>query len=154
RDFDPSLKVLQPDGRRKRVDVRTLPFVRFEDNTAHCQRRHAFNLGGGAPFGPPNVAGVGPDEKHPFIIKNTRLYNVHWAFHPVSPWVLVENMDIQDGDYGVWRPVYDRHAYGKLRFLNVPEQLKYAFESSGPRPKSDGFPRPLEPVDDLPPITV
>ena len=40
-----------PAARRqpKKVDIRTLPFVRFEDNEAHCQRRHGFNLGGGVP---------------------------------------------------------------------------------------------------------
>ena len=31
----------------------------FEDNASHCQRRHAFNLGGGVPFGN-GVEGVGP----------------------------------------------------------------------------------------------
>src|SRR5262249_41401133 len=59
-DFDPELSVQQPDGKRRPVDIRTLPFLRFEDNEAHCQRRHALNLGGGAPFGEPTVAGVGP----------------------------------------------------------------------------------------------
>ena len=86
-DFDPNLKVMQPDGSKKRVDIRTLPFVRFDDNVTHCQRRHGFNLGGGVPFGKPNVDGVGPDEKHPFVIRNLRATNVHWAIHPVSPCV-------------------------------------------------------------------
>src|SRR5262249_24399004 len=75
---DPNLEVLQPDGSRRKVVVRRLPFLRFEDNEIHCQRRHAFNLGGGAPFGPPNVAGVGPDARHPFVIRNTKIWNVHW----------------------------------------------------------------------------
>ena len=70
-DFDPGAAVQQPDGAQEDVDIRTLPFVRFEDNEAHCQRRHAFNLGGGVPFGEPNVDGVGPDAKHPFVIRNT-----------------------------------------------------------------------------------
>ena len=33
--FDLTLPVMQPDGTRKPTDVRTLPFVRFEDNEAH-----------------------------------------------------------------------------------------------------------------------
>src|SRR5204862_3125543 len=45
-DFDPVRAVMQPDGSRKPVDIRTLPFVRFEDNEVHCQRRPACNLGG------------------------------------------------------------------------------------------------------------
>ncbi len=150
-DFDPVLRVRQPDGSRKAVDVRTLPFVRFEDNEAHCQRRHALNLGGGAPFGPPNVDGVGPDERHPFVLRNTRLWNVHWAFHPVSPSVLVDGMDIHNGDYGVWRPVYQRHAYRRLSVAGVREPEAFA---KGKKPEEAAYPGPLGPVDDLPPVTV
>jgi hypothetical protein len=150
-DFDPVLRVRQPDGSRKAVDVRTLPFVRFEDNEAHCQRRHALNLGGGAPFGPPNVDGVGPDERHPFVLRNTRLWNVHWAFHPVSPSVLVDGMDIHTGDYGVWRPVYHRHAYRRLTVAAVREPEAFA---KGKKPEEAAYPGPLAPADDLPPLTV
>jgi hypothetical protein len=154
-DFDPVLPVLQPDGSRKDVDVRTLPFVRFEDNEAHCQRRHAFNLGGGVPFGRPNVDGVGPDERHPFVVRNYRAWNVHWAIHPVSPSVLLENLDVHDAEYGVWRPEYHGHAYRGLHFNAVPDKNQYAFVAGGKAPNRDvDFPRPLAPVDDLPPVTV
>src|SRR5437763_3692400 len=111
--FDLSLPVRRPDGTRRRVDVRTLPFVRFEDNEAHCQRRHAFNLGGGVPFGV-GVDGVGPDARHPFVVRNFRAWNTHWAFHPVSPSVLVDGLNVHDSEYGIWRPVYDRHAYRRV----------------------------------------
>jgi hypothetical protein len=151
-DFDPALKVMTPDGTKERVDIRTLPFIRFEDNVTHCQRRHGFNLGGGVPFGEPNVGGVGPDEKHPFIIKNFRAYNTHWAIHPVAPSVLIEGLDVQDSEYGVWRPVYNKHAYESIKFTKVPDNLQYAFETAG-RPKL-GDRKPLDPVDDLPPVTV
>jgi hypothetical protein len=152
-DFDPVLPILQPDGSRKKVDIRTLPFVRFEDNEAHCQRRHAFNLGGGVPFGKPNVDGVGPDEKHPFVIRNYRAWNVHWALHPVSPSVLLDNLDVFDAEYGIWRPEYNRHAYHGLHFDQIPENTRYAFAQGAPN-KDAEFPKPLDPVDDLPPITV
>jgi hypothetical protein len=150
--FDPNLKVMQPDGTKQRVDIRTLPFVRFEDNVSHCQRRHGFNLGGGVPFGEPNVGGVGPDANHPFIIKNFKAYNVHWPIHPVSPSVLIENMDIQDAEYGIWRPVYNRHAYDKINFTKVPPETTFAFEV-GSRPKL-GDVKSLSPIDDEPPTTV
>jgi hypothetical protein len=152
-DFDPVLPVLQPDGSRKKVDIRTLPFVRFEDNEAHCQRRHAFNLGGGVPFGKPNVDGVGPDEKHPFVIRKMKLWNVHWAIHPVSPSVLLDDLDIYNADYGVWRPEYNRHAYRALHFDQVPGDSRYGFGGVAPNKDAD-FPKPLERVDDLPPVTV
>ena len=152
-DFDPVLPVLQPDGSRKKVDIRTLPFVRFEDNEAHCQRRHGFNLGGGVPFGKPNVDGVGPDEKHPFVIRNYRAWNVHWAIHPVSPSLLLDKLDIYDAEYGVWRPEYKRHAYRAIHFDKVPEKTQYGFADKAPNKEVD-YPKPLDPVDDLPPITV
>ncbi len=153
KDFDPVLSVLQPDGTRKKVDIRTLPFIRFEDNVAHTQRRHAFNLGGGVPFGPPNVDGVGPDEKHPFVIRNFRAWDVHWAIHPVSPSVWLENLDVHHADYGVWRPVYNRHAYRGVRMSDVPDGQQFAFINGLPNREED-FPRPLDPLDDLPPATV
>ena len=150
-EFDPVLAVPQADGTRRKVDIRTLPFVRFEGNEAHAQRRHAFNLGGGVPFGEPNVGGVGPDTKHPFVIRDMKLWDVHWAFHPISPCVQVENMDIADADYGVWRPTYVKHAYRgvKVDRVKVPE-----FSPTGTKPREADYPKPLDAVDDLPPATV
>jgi RNA polymerase sigma factor (sigma-70 family) len=152
-DFDPVLSVQQPDGSRKRVDIRTLPFIRFEDNEAHCQRRHGFNLGGGVPFGKPNVDGVGPDTKHPFVVRKMKMWNVHWAIHPVAPSLLLDDLDIFDADYGVWRPEYSRHAYRGLRFTGVPAGTRYGFGGTAPNRDAD-YPRPLGPVDDLAPTTV
>jgi RNA polymerase sigma factor (sigma-70 family) len=149
-DFDPVLPVLQADGTRKRVDIRTLPFFRFEDNESHCQRRHGFNLGGGVPFGPPNVDGVGPDAKHPFIVRNMRIWNVRWAIHPVSPSVYLDNVNIHEADYQVWRPEYNLHAYRGIKFPQKPIDGK-----GGVAPNDESkFPLPLMPVDDLPPVTV
>jgi RNA polymerase sigma factor (sigma-70 family) len=153
KDFDPELSVQQPDGSKLKVDIRKLPFVRFEYNEAHCQRRHAFNLGGGVPFGKPNVDGVGPDEKHPFVIRNLKVWNVHWAFHPVAPSLLLDGLDVRNAEYGVWRPVYQRHAYRGLTFADVPPDTRYAFFDGLPPLRAD-YPKPLAPVDDLPPITV
>ncbi len=151
-DFDPVLSVPQPDGSRRRVDIRTLPFLRFEDNEAHCQRRHAFNLGGGVPFGKPNVDGVGPDEHHPFIIRNFKVWNVHWAFHPVSPSVLVDGMDIDNAEYAIWRPVYEHHAYRRIHLGQIT--VNKEFVPVGKKGPEAEYPRPLDPVDDLPPVTV
>jgi len=152
-NFDPMLNVQQPDGSQKKVDIRTLPFVRFESNESHCQRRHAFNLGNGAPFGEPNVGGVGPDPRHPFIIRDTKIWNVHWAFSPVSPCVMVDGMNIHNAEYGLWRAVYQQHAYHNVAIDAVPKDTVNAFPN-GMRPEESAYPKPLEPVDDLPPITV
>src|SRR5690349_5883378 len=64
--FDLHRAIRQPDGSRQNVDIRTLPFVRFEGNEAHSQL-YGINLGEG-------VRGVGPDARHPFILRNTRLW--------------------------------------------------------------------------------
>ncbi len=162
-DFDPTLPVLQPDGSREAVDVRTLPFIRFEDNEAHCQRFFGLNLGGFNDGGvpgysgardkkPEDVDGVGPDPKHPFLIRDFRAWDTHWAFHAGSPSVRAEGMDLYDSQYGLWRSVMDRHEYRGLKMDRII---------------SDGvfFPRPgrardgdklafLNPTDDLPPSTI
>jgi G8 domain len=102
--FKLTLPVLQPDGTRKPVDIRTLPFVRFEDNEAHGDGLYGINLGEG-------VDRVGPDERHPFVLRNTKIWELHYAFRPQSPCVLVENMKMHKVAYGVYHPNYDRHFY-------------------------------------------
>ena len=102
--FDLTLPVMQPDGTRKPTDIRTLPFVRFEDNEAHGDGLYGINLGEG-------VDRVGPDERHPFVLKNTKIWELHYGFRPQSPCVLVENMKLHNAVYGVYHPNYDRHFY-------------------------------------------
>jgi len=152
-DFDPMLDVQQPDGKMRQVDIRTLPFIRFAENEAHCQRRHSLNLGGGAPFGPPNVAGVGPDLSHPFLLRGTKLWNVHWGINPISPSVLLDGMVIHNAEYGVWRPEYKDHYYRAVSFSDVPEKNYYAFANGKPGDESQ-FPNLATLKDDQPPLTV
>src|SRR5262249_6786817 len=102
-----TLPLLQPDGTPKLTDLRTLPFVRCDDNEACCDGLYGFNLGEG-------VNRVGPDERHPFIIRNLKLWDVHYAFRPQSPCVLAENVMIHRAVYGVYHPNYDRHVYKNL----------------------------------------
>ncbi len=99
--------VMQPDGTKKETDIRTLPFVRFEDNEAHCDGLYGINLGEG-------VDRVGPDERHPFVLRNTKIWEIHYGFRVQSPSVLVENMQIHRSAYGVYHPNFDRHVYRNL----------------------------------------
>jgi hypothetical protein len=101
------LPVRQPDGSRKRTDIRTLPFVRFEGNEAHCDGLYGFNIGEG-------VARVGPDERHPFVVRDMKIWEIHYAFRPQVPALLVEKMRIHRAAYGVYHPNYDRHVYHDL----------------------------------------
>ncbi len=100
--------VRQPDGSKKAVDIRTLPFVRFEDNEVHSSvGLYGLNLGEG-------VNRVGPDARHPFVVRNTRLWDVHYAFRPQTPSLLVEHMRIWRAAYGVYHPNYENHVYRDL----------------------------------------
>ena len=61
--------VMQPDGSRKKVDIRTLPLVRFDDNEVHSSiGLYGVNLGEG-------VNRVGPDTRHPFIIRDLKIWS-------------------------------------------------------------------------------
>jgi len=119
--FSPELPVRQPDGSLRMVDVRTLPFLRFEANEAHSQRRFCLNLGGfhgqsetadldrdgnvidrSAYLGG-DVQGVGPDWRHPFIIKDFLAWGSHWAFHTAAPNVQIDGFTAHDINYAFWR---------------------------------------------------
>jgi hypothetical protein len=151
-EFHVSFDVRQPDGSKKRTDIRTIPFLRFDDNESNCQRRHGFNLGGGVPFGAGGVEGVGPDAAHPFVIRNFRVWNSHWSIHPFSPSVLIDGLDAHADEYGIWRPVYERHSYKNVHLEQI--SVKAEFLPKGERPAESEYPKPLDPVDDLPPATV
>lgn len=170
KSFDPALNVPTAEGKFDKVDVRTLPFVRFEDNESHTQRNHAFNLGGLDINLSGGCGGVGPDEHHPFIVTNMRVWDSHWSFHTLAPCVMLDHYDIHNCAYGLWKPNIDRHAYREVRMKNITREVilpldgevKYAreVERIGPAATYDlelpkqGFPQPLSPVDDLPPIVV
>jgi hypothetical protein len=102
-----TLPIMQPDGSTKKTDIRTLPFVRFDDNESHCEGLYGFNLGEG-------VNRVGPDIHHPFVVRRTKLWMSHYAFRPQVPSLLVEGMKIYQGEYGVYHPNYDNHVYRDL----------------------------------------
>ena len=150
--FDTTLAVTQSDGTRRDVDIRTLPFVRFEDNEIHCQRRHSLNLGGNDAQLKGGVGGVGPDARHPFVIRNLKIWNVHWAVHPLSPSVLVDGLDIYNAEYALWRANYDHHAYRGVKENLIT--VSADFQPQGKAPREADYPQPLDPVDDLSPTTV
>jgi hypothetical protein len=98
-------RIQQPDGGFRKVDVRTLPFVRFDDNEVHSSvGLYGVNLGEG-------VNRVGPDTHHPFIVRNLKIWDVHYGFRPQVPSLLCENVRIHNTAYGVYHPNYDHHVY-------------------------------------------
>ena len=101
--------IQQPDGTRKEVDIRTMPFVRFEENEVHSSHGlYGVNLGEG-------VNRVGPDARHPFIIRTLKIWDVHYGFRPQVPNLLVENLTIHKVAYGVYHPNFDNHVYRNVR---------------------------------------
>ncbi len=97
--------IRQPDGTRKATDPRTLPFVRFDDNEVHSTHGlYGVNLGEG-------VNRVGPDERHPFVVRNLKVWDVHYGFRPQVPNLRVENLTLHKVAYGVYHPNYDGHFY-------------------------------------------
>ncbi len=102
------LRVQQPDGEFRKVDIRTLPFVRFDNNETHSNvGLYGVNLGEG-------VNRVGPDTKHPFVVRNLRIWDVHYGFRPQVPSLLAEDLTIHKVEYGVYHPNYDNHVYKNL----------------------------------------
>ena len=160
--FNPRLPVLQPDGSKKAMDVRTLPFIRFDRNETHCQRFFGLNLGGFTDGGVPghpgaegarikDVDGVGPDVNHPFLIRDFRAWDCHWPFHGGSPSVRIMGLDLYDSQYGVWRTVIDHHEYANMKMERIISNGVF-FPRPG-RARTDEIAN-LEPVDDLPPATM
>ncbi|MGE3806458.1 MAG: hypothetical protein AB7K24_17455, partial [Gemmataceae bacterium] len=177
-DFNPILRVPQPDGGLKEVDVRTLPFVRFQDNEAHTMRRFAFNLGGIRHISDENdwrqvrnsdggrrndgdlthiqgghVQGVGPDYLHPYVIKNFKVWNSHWVFHGGSPCVFIDGIDAHACTYGIFKTRMDMHEYKNLKMSKI--DTSEIFEPWGNSDVKENYFRYIDPRhDDLPPTTV
>ena len=97
--------ITQPDGTKQNIDIRTLPFVRFDDNEVHSGvGLYGVNLGEG-------VNRVGPDAKHPFVVRNLKIWDTHYGFRPQVPSLLVENLTLHKVAYGVYHPNFDNHVY-------------------------------------------
>jgi hypothetical protein len=112
-NFDPTLNIRMPSGEREAVDVRTIPFLRFEDNESHSEGLYSFN------FGDDRNGSVRGDRAHPFIARNLRAWQTHYALRPNLQFFLMEGLDVKDGAYGVYHPDYDAHVYRHIRFNNV-----------------------------------
>jgi hypothetical protein len=111
--------VRRPAGAAEEVDIRTLPFVRFDGNEAHTQL-YGMNMGEGA-------GGVGPDESQPFVIKDMKVWDCLWSFRPGAPSIVIDGMDISRSQYGIFIPRYDPRIqpYGRMtaRGVNLPGVL-------------------------------
>ena len=113
--FDPEMRLRMPDGELRTVDVRTLPFIRFEANEAHCDGLYAMNLGDESDKNP-SVRG---DRAHPFIARNLKVWESHYVLRPNLQFFLMDGLEVWNGVYGVYHPDYDAHVYRNIHFNNV-----------------------------------
>jgi hypothetical protein len=111
--FDPRLELRTGDGGLERRDVRTVPFLRFEDNESHSEGLYSFNFGEDAH---PSVQG---DRSHPFIARNLRAWETHYALRPDLQFFLMDGLDVVNGVYGGYHPDYDAHVYRNITLNNV-----------------------------------
>ncbi|HEY7428605.1 MAG TPA: G8 domain-containing protein [Gemmataceae bacterium] len=126
------LPIQQPDGRQKKVDVRTLPFVRFDNNESHSQTGpYDVKLGTSG-----DKDGVGPDSKHPFIIRNLLIWNGHYAFDTRMPSVLIDGLRLHNTVYGYRAMNCDNHVYRNLT-ISGRAQTAFAAVSAGPLPSTE-----------------
>jgi hypothetical protein len=132
------LPILQPDGGRKKVDVRTLPFVRFDDNEGHSQTGlYDVKLGTSG-----DKDGVGPDNRHPFIIRNLLVWNGHYAFDTRMPSVLIDGLRLHNTVYGYRAMNCDNHVYRNIT-ISGRSNVAFAAVSAGPLPSKEPLHRTI-----------
>lgn len=102
-NFDSHLAVRMPDGSPEVVDIREIPFYRFEDNEAHTEGLYGMAFAG--------TEGAGPDHQHPHVLKRLRIWQVHYALRAQLPTMWIEDVLIDHAAYGVYRPRFDHHVY-------------------------------------------
>ena len=141
--FDSHLNILQPNGQKETVDVRTIGIWRFEDNEAHTNFAGmvvAAN-GGNQPDVPVRDAATlamikrvdwtGPDTKHPHIIRNFTTWQSHYAFRPHSPCMLMDGLRIDGAAYGVYRPAFENHVYRNVHISHIgPEPFNRGMDDA------------------------
>lgn len=111
--YDPVLRLRDPNGKAVERDVRTVPFMRFEDNEAHGDGLFGFR------FGDEVHGSVGGDREHPFIARNLRAWESHYAIRPNVRFFLLDGLQVKNAAFGIYHPDYDAHVYRDIEFDNV-----------------------------------
>lgn len=122
RSFDARLSVRSSGGSEKKVDIRTLPFYRFEGNEAHTEDVYGMVFAGNNTGGNPirdaaelaSIDRTGPDTRHPHIVRDATIWQVHYGLRPQVPGVLLERVRIDHATYGIYRPAFENHVYRDL----------------------------------------
>ena len=107
------LRLRSPDGKVAERDVRTLPFLRFEDNESHSEGLFDFR------FRDEEHGSVHGDREHPFIVRNLRAWASHYVIRPNVQFFLLDGLRVRDAAFGIYHPDYDAHVYRDIAFHNV-----------------------------------
>lgn len=113
-NFDSNLSVKLPSGQEEKIDIRTLPIFRFEKNEAHSEGLYGIAVAG--------TDRVGPDRRHPHVLKDTSIWQVHYGLRTQLPTMLIENVRMDHAVYGVYRPEFIDHVYRNLDFSYVSSE--------------------------------
>ena len=111
RSFSAVMLIRQPDGSESKVDIRTIPHYRFQHNESHTEGLYAFVFAG--------TNGVGPDTKHPHVLRDLTLWESHYSLRSQIPTMLVENLRIDRAAYGIYRPWFDNHVYRNIHMSRM-----------------------------------
>jgi G8 domain len=106
--FDTRLPLRMPDGTSQRVDVRHIPFFRFEGNESHNERLYGFY------FGEDKNPSVRGDRRHPFIVRDLKVWMDVYSFRPSVQFFLADGVTIFASSYGVYHPDFDSHVYRNI----------------------------------------
>jgi hypothetical protein len=111
--FDPRLRMRDASGQVTVRDVRKLPLLRFEDNEAHGDGLFGIRLGD------ETHRAVAGDRQHPFIARNLRVWQAHYAFRPNVACFLLEGLRVQKSAFGIYHPDYAEHVYRDIELTQI-----------------------------------
>jgi hypothetical protein len=131
--FDANLPITQPDGSTKKVDVRTIGIWRFEGNESHSEGLYGLVISANGNSQPGSAVNdekkldyireridyTAPDTEHPHVVRDMKIWQVHYGFRAQSPSMLAENIRIADSAYGIYRPAFQDHVYRNLHISHV-----------------------------------
>lgn len=103
-----------PDGSMKDVDVRTIPFFRFEDNESHGEGLYSFD------FGDNPDGSVHGNAEHPFIVRGLKAWATNYAMRPNVNYFLGEDLFFYQTNYGVYHPTYNQQVFRNVTVKNIP----------------------------------
>jgi hypothetical protein len=114
-----------PGGGEEKIDIRTLPFYRFEANEAHTEGVYGMVFAGNNQRGDPidktsefaKIDRTGPDVRHPHIVRDVKIWQVHYGLRPQVPNLLLDRATIDHATYGIYRPALENHVYRDLTIV-------------------------------------